>query len=305
VVIKKIIRKIAANPLDKMLKIAKKKNKKAILLAWNRGLGDIPLGMYSIVLKIKEYIPDAKITFLVRKSLIDGFSLLKDIEIIEAPLWKRGEKEDIYKALLKQNINPKSFDLIIDSPDPTYWVKWQLGKIIPKLSWNKKYENLFKTYNLSSKFKYIGIQPSSETIYGYQKNLPIQTWKKLFSCLEKDQNLKILLFGNEKKEEFLNQNIIDLRGKTDLFSLISIIKNKCDYLVLPDSGILSIIYYLNEDFPIKIVSLWSEANQGVLKQDVTSPNQFLKHFSIISKNKNIANITIEEIISKLGIEELL
>ena len=32
------------------------------MLFWNRGLGDIALGLYAIVHRIRESIPDAKIT---------------------------------------------------------------------------------------------------------------------------------------------------------------------------------------------------------------------------------------------------
>jgi len=42
---KKIFKIFKKNPLDKIIKDAKKNNKKRFLLAWNRALGDIPLGL--------------------------------------------------------------------------------------------------------------------------------------------------------------------------------------------------------------------------------------------------------------------
>ncbi|MFA6501197.1 MAG: hypothetical protein WCT85_00250 [Parachlamydiales bacterium] len=71
--LKKIIRKIRSNPLDKILSKAKKNNNKSFLLAWNRALGDVSLGLYAIVHRIKEYIPDAQITFIIREDLKDAF----------------------------------------------------------------------------------------------------------------------------------------------------------------------------------------------------------------------------------------
>ena len=64
--LKKLIRKFGPNPLDRILEKAKQKNHKTFLIYWNRGLGDIALGLYAIVHRIRETIPDAEITFLTR-----------------------------------------------------------------------------------------------------------------------------------------------------------------------------------------------------------------------------------------------
>lgn len=71
---KQIFRKIAPNPLDRLLKKAAKNNQKKFLLAWNRGLGDIPLGLYAIIYRIREFIPDCSITFLTRPKMGVCFS---------------------------------------------------------------------------------------------------------------------------------------------------------------------------------------------------------------------------------------
>ncbi len=69
---KKLYRKFGPNPLDQMLK---KQSGKKILIFWNRGLGDIALGLFAIVHRIREFIPDSQITFLTRPNLRDGFLL--------------------------------------------------------------------------------------------------------------------------------------------------------------------------------------------------------------------------------------
>src|SRR3990167_6534736 len=96
---KKIFKIFKKNPLDKIIKDAKKNNKKRFLLAWNRALGDIPLGLYSVVLKIKENITDAEITFLIREDLKDGFKLLEGINFITVNFWKRYVPIDLYHTL--------------------------------------------------------------------------------------------------------------------------------------------------------------------------------------------------------------
>jgi ADP-heptose:LPS heptosyltransferase len=59
--------------LDWKLKKMASRGERKILLAWNRGLGDIALGLYAIIQRIREFIPDAEITFLIRENLQEGF----------------------------------------------------------------------------------------------------------------------------------------------------------------------------------------------------------------------------------------
>ncbi|HEX4839350.1 MAG TPA: hypothetical protein VFU89_02790, partial [Rhabdochlamydiaceae bacterium] len=89
--LKRLWKKIAPNPLDQRLKKAAKQGCKSVLIPWNRGLGDIALGLYAIVKRVQEYLPNAKITFITRPDLKDGFQLLKGVDVIIAPQWSRGK----------------------------------------------------------------------------------------------------------------------------------------------------------------------------------------------------------------------
>ncbi|MBS0629603.1 MAG: hypothetical protein JSS30_05185 [Verrucomicrobia bacterium] len=296
---KKLYRKFGPNPLDQLLKRAQKQNQKKILLFWNRGLGDIALGLFAIVHRIRQFIPDAQITFLTRPNLHDGFVLLGDVEILVAPDLKRKDKIDVRKLLYSMDIDPAQFDLIIDSPDPTYWVKWQLGKLTPVLHWQKQWDNLCEKYNLDPNATYVGAHVQCETSYATWRNWPNESWAALFekiTCSGK----KVLLFGFENEPKFEIPGVIDLRGKTPLFELLSIIKNRCSALVVPDSGVSSMVYFLKETFPIKHISLWADPHMGILKQNVASPNPKLTHIPLLGKDKNIANITVDEVYGHLS-----
>jgi ADP-heptose:LPS heptosyltransferase len=305
--IKKLYRRFAKNPLDALLEKQANDSKTShhILLFWNRGLGDIALGLYAITLRIKKYLPDAKITFLIRKDLEEGFKLFKEANYIVAPAWERSKHHDTKETLLDLNIDPNSYSLIIEKPDPTYWVSWQYGKIVPKLYFDeKKYDNLYEKYNLPDEYTYIGVQPSAETSYGLWRNLSNDKWKEIFkhfinakqATLEYSK-VKFILLGNFSNNNFTDENIIDLRGKTNLFELLSIIKNKCKMLILPDSGILSMVYYLNTNFKIDVISLWAFKEHGILKQNVKSPNTLLNHFPIISKENDLSKLDTSQLIS--------
>jgi ADP-heptose:LPS heptosyltransferase len=298
-VFRTISRLLLPNPLDRRLKKLQVKQGKKVLLTWNRGLGDIALGLYAIIHRIREFIPDAEITFLTRKNLIDGFSLLTSVNTLIAPDWKRGEPIFLNQTLKQLNIDPKTFDLIIEAPSPTDWVSWQRGKLTPRLKWNPIYDALWKSFDLPDGFTYIAVQVVAETNYGLWRNFPLSKWEELFSRLEAMKNVKVLLFGFGNEPLFTHSNIIDLRGKTTLFELLSIIKNKCKAAILPDSGILSMIYYLDTEFPVQLISLWADPNHGILKQAVASPNSQLTHHPLIGSFRDLSTVSTASIMNIL------
>jgi len=296
---KNLWRSIAPNPLDRLLIKAQKEGKRRILLYWNRGLGDIALGLYSIILRIRTFIPDASITFLTRSNLADGFALLSNIHLIVSPDLKRGSKESVQNILRKLGYSKEDFDLIIPDPDPTYWVKWQLGKITPKLIWREEWDQLWRNYPLSETESYIGAHVQTETNYASWRDWPLAHWHALFTQLG-NQGKKILLFGFAKSPIFQLPNVIDLRGETPLFSLLSLIKNRCQALVVPDSGIASLAYFLDTPFPLNLISLWGDPHNGILKQAVSSPNPLLNHTPLIGPLKKIAEILPEHVMRVLS-----
>lgn len=291
---RKLKRKIFPNPFDLLLKKARKKGQKKFLLAWNRGLGDIPLGLYALKTRILEYIPEAEITFIIRENLKEGFSLFEGVKTIIAPDWKRNKEFNLKQTLEKLNINENSFDVIVEKPDPAYWTKWQIGKLIPKLKWQSEYDELYKRFNLDPNCKYIGVQVDTETGYALWRSWPKIRWQELFAQIRMKKDHKVILFGLKNDDNFpLSEDLIDLRGKTSLLEMLSIIKNRCSHMVLPDGGILSILYYLDTDFALKVVSLWND-RQGVLKQNVASSNKLLKHIPLFTE-KDLSAIQADQV----------
>ena len=274
------------NPFDRKLKALQKSGKKKILLGWNRGLGDIPLGLFLLISRIRDFVPDAEVTFLVRKNLEEGMRLLSGVETLVAPSWKRGHRIAIEKVLKEK------YDLVIENPDPTAWVPFKRGVVTPRLAWDVSWDSLEKKFDLPEGYTYIGAQVLGETGYGLWRNWPLDQWIDLLDRLEKVPKVKVLLFGVEEGPKFPHKNVIDLRGKTTLFELLSIVKNRCSHVVLPDSGVLSILYYLDVEFPLQVISLWADPFQGVLKQAVASPNPGLKHIPLIGEERDSSNISV-------------
>lgn len=281
------------NELERLLLKAAKKKKKKFLIFWNRGLGDIALGMYALVYKIREHVPEAEISFVTRTDLVEGFRLIENVQIIENKYLKRGEKFSP-----KIHMPSSSYDVILEAPNPTKWLSWQIGNLTPRLAWNSEWDNLWKKFQFDTSGLYIGVHVNSETVYGYEKNWSSSKWKELFEKLT-EHGYKIVLFGHKKDADYKVDGVFDLRGETTLMELLSIIKNRCGFLIAPDAGVLCLTYYLDVSFPIKVVSLWADPRQGILKQKVPSPNIGLQHFPILGKDELIANISPQQVLEKI------
>lgn len=281
-----------------LLQSAHIRRKKRFLLCWNRGLGDIPLGLYGICAQIRKIITDATICFLTRADLANAFELLPAVKVFVNADWERGIPINIDLSLQQLGIQKESFDIIIEKPDPTRWLVREIGKLVPKLAWKKEWDVLSHSFSLPSDC--IGIHVNTETsnYYGYEKNWPTSYWKELFEFLKK-KGKHIILFGLKSNEQFAHSGCIDLCGKTTIFEALSIIKNCCNLFIAPDSGLLSLTYYLNVDFPLKVISLWADPKQGILRQRVASPNRLLEHVPLIASQKDLKNILVSDV------EELL
>lgn len=288
------------NPLDQILKPFKSQDAPACLIYWNRGLGDIPLGLYALRTHIKTIIPQAKITFLTRQDLAAAFEMLGDVEILVDPHMKRGVATCLDSALAQHQKKKADYDLIIEKVESKRWLDWQLGTLTPKLSWKSEWDQLAHQFGLDSTKNYLAVHVSSETSqhYGYEKNWPAQSFQKLFDQVA-DQRQEVILFGVGKETLFEGQHIIDLRGATSLFEMIAVIKKYCSHLLAPDSGVLSVIYYIDQEFPLKIVSLWADPRQGVLKQKVRSPNLKLTHYPLVGRKELVGNISVEQVFQSL------
>lgn len=178
--IKHLWRKYGFNPFDALLKKAQNAGHRRFLICWNRGLGDIPLGLYALTYRIRYFLPDAQVTFATRSDLADGFKMLSGVSTLIDPEWRRGTPFDLEKTLLKSGLSSSEFDVVLQSPDPTRWLMWQIGKLTPKLSWDPQWDALHERFALDTSKKYIGVHVQTETSYAYEKiGLPL-TGKNFF-----------------------------------------------------------------------------------------------------------------------------
>ncbi len=289
--------------LEWLLKDSKRSGRKRFVIIWNRGLGDIALGLYAFAKKVKENIRGAELVFLTRMDLVEAFSLLDGVDAVSVPWWERGEKlskTDAEKAIQRLGLDIE-YDIVVEKVDPTKQLSDQVGKLTPRLKWRnsfdalcERFDDLMPAHNYGGKVIGVHIESETDGFYGYKKDWDMERWSLLFDRLIED-GFFIILFGLEEKYYFKHESILDLGGRTSILECLSIIKNRCNILIAPDSGILSLTYYLDVFFPILVVSIWSDPHQGVLKQAVDSPNKGLRHRFLIGENKDVSKITPEDV----------
>lgn len=292
----KIVDLFSGSALERSLRKLASTNKGRILLVWNRGLGDIPLGIYAFYRRIYEILPHASISVLTRPSLSQGFEMLGNVRILVDPTWVRGKEISIRDSLHRHHLTPEMFDHIFPFLDLDRWFRWQVGKVVPKLHWKEEWDQLAEKFLLDKEAPYVAIHVQTETqgFYDRDRDWPLSYWPILFRrILSKEK--KIILLGSVPNPSFLLEGVVDLRGKTSVLEMVAIIKQHCSILVGPDSGVISTLYFLNSSFPLRLISLWGSPKWGILRQNVPSPNPQLVHIPLKGKKKRVSSISVESV----------
>lgn len=295
-------RRFGPNPLQTMLRQAQQKQCRRILIPWNRGMGDIPLGLYGLNVAILEKLPYAQITYLTRQDLLEGFELLGNVEILPHPSWKRYEPFDLNEALAYFNLSRTDFDWILEKPDPTHWLIAQRGRLIPRLHWDLAWDALAARFVIDSSRPCVGVHVQTETYYSsFSRNWPLPHWQSLFKKITAC-GYQVLLFGFSATPPIDMPDVIDVRGQTSLKEMLALTRRYCTHLVLPDSGPLAMNYYLNTQHPLTIVSLWADPHHGVLKQAVPSPNKNLRHIPLHAPiHRDLTSLPVESVFTALNL----
>lgn len=290
--------RIRGNDFERALRAARLRGSHDYVFCWNRGLGDIALGLVPLLARIRAQDADSRIIVFTRAELAEMFMLagVDDLHVVSE--LQRGAPIDPNAAAAQAGVVLSPSATVFADPDPTQWLDGRRQEVCPSLrwdpAWNARADRLLPA--ISGEFV-IGAHVSSETAqyYGYAKDWPASAWQDLLARFPASRNVRWLLFGNTPTTLFKQSNLDDLRGRTTLLDLLAVIRTRCRVLVAPDSGILTAAFYLAEDFPLDVVSLWSDPRQGVLKQGCPSPNRRLHHEALQGRDEDVRNLAVDDV----------
>ncbi len=301
---KKTLRRLLEKPFgsewDQLLRRIRRRDARRFLIFWNRGLGDIALGLFRVVEELRRHVPEAHVTIVSRADLADALTLLQIDDVLVDPALMRNDRREVADVLERLQVPSERFDLILGRPDPTHWFR-RAPRIAPRLHWRSDYDALANRFDAPlghdrSRID-VAVHVNSETgaFYRYRKDWPVESWRALFERVQARRPVRFVLFGHRADGHFADLDCIDLRGKTTLLEMMALIRNRCRVLVAPDSGVLTLTYYLDGDAPLGVVSLWADPRQGIMKQGAPSPNPALRHLPIVAPDERIENITIAQV----------
>ncbi len=294
--------RLRGTPFERTLDAATRAGTRDFVFGWNRGLGDIALGLVPLFRRIRAAVPAARIEVYTRDELVAGFALTDCDAVHAVPGLARGPAVDVAAAAAALGRALPANAVIFADPDPTRWLDGQRTTYPPLLRWDARWDTLADAIVAPAPAGItIGAHVSSETAryYGYVKDWPVAHWRALVARYRDRGDLRWLLFGHAPESTIAGENVIDLRGRTDLASLLAVIRTRCRVLIAPDSGILTLAYYLAGTQDLDVISLWSDPRQGVLKQRCPSPNPRLVHTPLVGPDEDVRALPVERVASAL------
>lgn len=285
--------RVRGTAFDRELRDARRSGRHRYVFAWNRGLGDIALGLVPLFMIVRATDLHARIEVVTREDLVQPFELAGVDAIHVVPALARGTAVDVSQHLRADTV-------VFADPDPTRWLEGRRRELCPRLAWRDEWSALADRLLPDARDTLtVGAHVASETAqyYGYVKDWPADRFRALFARFP--SGVRFVLFGNAADTPLALPNVVDLRGRTSFLDLLSIVRNCCRVLVAPDSGVLTAAYYLDATFPLDVISLWSDPRQGIRKQGCPSPNAMLRHVALDGAGEDVRNIAVDTVAAAL------
>ena len=287
-------------PFERALAHGRRNPGEGVLMLWNRGLGDIALGVVPLMLAARDALPEAPITVLTRADLAAPFALTPASRVIPVPGLQRGASMDLEAACERVGIDAKAFGVVLAAPDPSRWLAHGRDPRPTRLSWRPEWDALAAPLLPATAATLVAAHVSSETArhYGYVKDWPAERWRALLAEFPAGSGVHWVLLGLSGEEAFPGDNVTDLRGRTDFPALMAVIR-RSRVLLGPDSGVLSCAYFIADPRPLAVISLWADPRQGVLKRGEPSPNPSLVHVPILAPGEDMARLAVAPVAAAL------
>lgn len=296
--------RVAGDPYERALAQGARERRERIVFFWNRGLGDIALGLVPMFARAAERLPGASIEVVTRADLEEPFRLTEARAIHVVPGLARGERVSAAEACARLPADPRAGALAIDDPDATRWLAAARRPAPPRFRWDAAFDALAARFvDASDARPWIAVHASTETArhYGYVKDWPAGAWRELFGETSRRHDVRFVLLGHDREPALDGANVLDLRGRTGFLELLALVRSRCAALIAPDGGILNAVYFLDAAFPVTVVSLWSDPHQGLLKAGARSPNPRLVHVPLVGAGNDVRNVAPADVLGALEI----
>ncbi len=287
---------LLGNAFERRLRGAARTRRTEVVFAWNRGLGDIPLGLLPLFAQVRAAKPAARIVVVTRADLAQAMALAGADRVVAVPGLTRGAPLNLRAVAPSLGLALGDAAAVFADPDPDRWLRSR-APFAPVLRWNRADDaRAARFIDPHDARPCIGIHAASETArhYRYAKDWPAEHWARLFGLVDARVPVRWVIVGHAPSPPLRGANVLDLRGRTDLLDMLAVIR-RCRAVVAPDSGVLSTVYYLDAPADLLVVSLWADPRQGVLKQGSASPNPGLVHRPLLGRGEDVTRVSPEAV----------
>jgi len=294
--------RLGGAPYERALDRAAAGRRDRVVFFWNRGLGDIALGLVPMFARAAERLPGASIEVITRAELEEPFRLTVARRIHVVPGLARGDAGGADAACARLAADPRAGALAIDDPDPTRWIAGARRVPAPRLAWDARYDALAAPLvDPEDARPWIAVHPSTETArhYRFVKDWPAAHWRACFDAAVARTDARFVLLGHAPAPALEAPNVLDLRGRTGFLAMLALIHTRCAALIAPDGGVLNAVYYLDATFPLRVVSLWADPTLGLMKQGTRSPNPALDHRPLVGTGGDVATVRPSQVLDAL------
>src|SRR5215510_8183362 len=110
--------RVRGTAFERTLRDAAQSGRHRFVFVWNRGLGDIALGLVPLFLRIRAADSRARIEVVTREDLVETFELAGVDAIHAVPGLARGSPVDVSSLATSDAV-------VFSDPDPTRWLEGQ------------------------------------------------------------------------------------------------------------------------------------------------------------------------------------
>lgn len=302
--LRSIADRFGGEPYERALADGVRRQYTRVVFYWNRGLGDIALGLVPMFARAAARLPHARLEVVTRAELAEPFRLTAARAIHVVPGLERAERISAATACARLPADPRQGALAIDAPDPTRWLAIARHPAPPRFHWSAEFDALAAPLvDRGDPRPWIAVHASTETAqhYGYVKDWPADAWRALFDAAARRHDVRFVLLGHARAPALDGPNVVDLRGRTGFLQMLALVRTRCCALIAPDGGILNAVYFLDAVFPLTVVSLWSDPRQGLLKRHVPSPNPRLVHVPLVGAGFDVRAIAPDDVLGTLDV----
>src|SRR5205814_1904487 len=127
---------------DRALGRGQTDTRKRFLFFWNRGLGDIALGLVPLFLRIRQEFPGAKIEVVTREELRAAFELTNVHALHVVKDLQRESRVKLVDVAPALGIALDRYCAVFEYPDPNRWLEGRRTEYPPTLAWSRPWDSL-------------------------------------------------------------------------------------------------------------------------------------------------------------------